>query len=132
MHLADLQVIHIRRQDIWCPDQKPDLSFRGNELAGEVGEAIDVGKLLDLAIITGRTNNIIKKIERERQGWKGSRATKEQLADELGDVIHAAILVAITAGIDIEKACIDKFNKTSEQNEIPLFITENGDAVSSK
>lgn len=57
--LADLQRAHIERQEEWCPDQKPDLSFRGNELGGECGEA----------------QNVIKKLERERHGWRGSRDT---------------------------------------------------------
>jgi len=41
------------------------LLFRGVELGGEAGEAL----------------NVIKKLERERLGWRGSRATPEQLAD---------------------------------------------------
>ncbi len=98
--LGALQRAHVARQEEWCPDQKPDLSFRGNEMAGEVGEAC----------------NVIKKLERERHGWRGSRATKEQLAEELADVIHTAVLVAITAGIDIEPAVIAKFDGTSEKN----------------
>lgn len=53
--IAKLQAAHVLRQEEWCPDQKPDLSFRGNEMAGEVGEAC----------------NVIKKLERERHGWRG-------------------------------------------------------------
>ncbi|MDW9722127.1 hypothetical protein GOB91_07125 [Sinorhizobium meliloti] len=98
--LGQLQAAHIERQEEWCPDQKPDLSFRGNEMAGEVGEAC----------------NVIKKLERERHGWRGSRATKEQLAEELADVVHTAVLCAITAGIDLEPAVVAKFNSTSEKN----------------
>lgn len=104
--LSALQAAHIERQEEWCPDQKPDLSFRGNEMAGEVGEAC----------------NVIKKLERERQGWRGSRATKDQLAEELADVIHTAILCAITAGIDIEPATVAKFDATSEKNGLATHI----------
>ncbi|AEH79688.1 MazG nucleotide pyrophosphohydrolase domain superfamily [Sinorhizobium meliloti SM11] len=104
--LSDLQAAHVERQEEWCPDQKPDLSFRGNEMAGEVGEAC----------------NVIKKLERERHGWRGSRATKEQLAEELADVVHTAVLCAITAGIDLEPAVIDKFNSTSEKNGLASRI----------
>lgn len=100
--LDALYVAHQLRQDEWCPDELPDLSFRGNEMAGETGE-------------TGEACNIIKKLERERHGWRGSRATKAQLAEELADVIHTAVLCAITAGIDIDKAVVDKFNATSEK-----------------
>lgn len=48
--LSKLQAANVARQDEWCPDQKPDLSFRGNEFGGECGEA----------------RNVIKKLERER------------------------------------------------------------------
>lgn len=100
LSIAELQRAHVERQEEWCPDQKPDLSFRGNELGGECGEA----------------QNVIKKLERERHGWRGSRDTVEHLAEELGDVIHCAVLCAITAGIDLEPAVIAKFNSTSEKN----------------
>ncbi|GEM_PF-5059875 len=100
--ISSLQAAHIERQKEWCPDQQPDLSFRGNEMAGEVGEAC----------------NVIKKLERERQGWRGSRSTKEELASELADVIHTAILCAVTAGIDLEAATVEKFNATSDKNDL--------------
>ncbi len=105
--LDQLQVAHIERQEEWCPDQKPDLSFRGNEMAGEVGEACD----------------IIKKLERERHGWRGSRAIKDELADELADVVHTAILCAITAGVDLSAATIRKFNATSEKNNLATRLS---------
>jgi NTP pyrophosphatase (non-canonical NTP hydrolase) len=105
--LATLQRIHIQRQEEWCPDQKPDLSFRGNELGGECGEA----------------QNVIKKLERERHGWRGSRDTVEHLAEELADVIHCAVLVAITAGIDIQSAVVANFNNTSKKNGLSTLIS---------
>lgn len=108
--LASLQRSHVERQEEWCPDEKPDLCFRGNELGGESGEA----------------QNVIKKLERERRGWRGSRDTVEHLAEELADVIHCAILCAITAGIEIEPAVIAKFNKTSENNGLSTFLTTDG------
>lgn len=104
--IGALQRAHTERQEEWCPDQKPDLSFRGNEMAGEVGEAC----------------NVIKKLERERLGWRGSRASKDDLASELADVVHTAILCAITAGIDLEPEIIAKFNATSEKNGLSTFI----------
>jgi len=104
--ISRLQAAHVERQDEWCPDQKPDLSFRGNEMAGEVGEAC----------------NVIKKLERERHGWRGSRDTTQHLGEELADVVHTAILCAITAGIDLEPYVIDKFNSTSEQNGLATVL----------
>jgi NTP pyrophosphatase (non-canonical NTP hydrolase) len=98
--IGQLQAAHVERQEEWCPDQKPDLSFRGNEMGGEAGEAM----------------NVIKKLERERHGWRGSRDTVEHLGEELADVVHTAILCAITAGIDLEPYVISKFNDTSDKN----------------
>jgi NTP pyrophosphatase (non-canonical NTP hydrolase) len=88
------------RQKEWDKDNRITLSFRGNELAGEVGEAC----------------NIIKKIERERIGLPGSRATKEQLAEELADVVICADLIAMEEGIDpMRRAVPAKFNSTSRK-----------------
>ena len=103
-----LREANIERQKLWCPDptQQPDLSFRGNELAGETGEAC----------------NVIKKLERERHGWAGSRATQRQLAEELADVVICADLVAIAAGIDLDSAVAAKFNATSAKAGIPVFL----------
>lgn len=98
--ISRLQAAHVERQKEWCPDQQPDLSFRGNEMAGETGEAC----------------NIIKKLERERHGWRGSRSSLAELADELADVVHTAVLCAITAGVDLAPAVVAKFNATSEKN----------------
>lgn len=107
LSLSDLQAVHSLRQAEWCPEQQPDLSFRGNELAGEVGEAC----------------NVIKKLERGRHGWRGSRATLEDLKAEVADVVHCATLVAITAGFDLEQAVISKFNETSQKNDLRARIS---------
>lgn len=104
--LSALQSAHVERQEEWCPDVKPDLSFRGNELGGECGEA----------------QNVIKKLERERHGWRGSRDTVEHLAEELADVIHCSVLVAITAGVDLQQAVIAKFNDTSMKNGLSVML----------
>lgn len=101
--LADLRQCNVDRQAAWCPDQVPDLSFRGNELAGEVGEAC----------------NVIKKLERERQGWRGSRASREQLAEELADVVICADLAALTAGVNLMAAVKAKFDATSDKVGLP-------------
>lgn len=87
------------RQREWDKAGGITLSYRGNELAGEVGEAC----------------NIIKKLERERLGIRGSRATVGQLADELADVIICASLIAMAEGIDLGDAVVAKFNATSEK-----------------
>jgi NTP pyrophosphatase (non-canonical NTP hydrolase) len=93
-----LRAANLARQAEWDTDGQITLSYRGNELAGEVGEAC----------------NLIKKLERERMGIAGSRASVADLAEELADVIICADLIAMQLGIDLDKAVAEKFNKTSE------------------
>lgn len=87
------------RQREWDKEGGIDASYRGNELAGEVGEAC----------------NIIKKLERERLGIRGSRATTAQLAEELADVVICVDLIAMQYGIDLDAAVAAKFNATSQK-----------------
>jgi NTP pyrophosphatase (non-canonical NTP hydrolase) len=94
-----LRAANAARQREWDTDNQITLAFRGNELAGEVGEAC----------------NIIKKLERERMGIRGSRSNLSELAAELADVVIVADLIAMQAGIDLEAAIRDKFNATSEK-----------------
>lgn len=95
--LRELRACNAIRQSEWDSNDQIDLIYRGNELAGEVGEAC----------------NIIKKIERERLGVRGSRATLEQLGEELADVVICADLAAMSAGIDLADAVKRKFDATS-------------------
>lgn len=94
-----LRTSNQKRQDEWDSDQQISLSYRGNELAGEVGEAC----------------NIIKKLERERFGIRGSRADRAQLAEELADIIICVDLIAMHEGIDLAQAVARKFDATSEK-----------------
>lgn len=96
---AALRAANIARQAEWDTKGQITLAYRGNELAGEVGEAC----------------NLIKKLERERMGIAGSRASVAELAEELADVIICADLIAMQLGIDLQAAVADKFNKTSEK-----------------
>lgn len=100
LSLADLRAANIQRDKEWNIGSEPvSLSFRGNELAGETGEAC----------------NILKKLERERLGIPGSRSTKEALADELADIVICADLTAMDLGIDLGAAVGRKFDETSEK-----------------
>lgn len=101
-----LRAANTTRQAEWDPTNAITLEYRGNELAGEVGEAC----------------NIIKKLARERLGLKGSRATKEQLADELADIVICTDLIAMDMGIDLDKAVREKFNRTSEKLGLSIFM----------
>ena len=99
MDFAKLRAANAKRQKEWDRDSQITLSYRGTELGGEAGEAL----------------NIIKKLERERLGIKGSRATLADLAEELADVIICCDLIAMATGIDLTEAVEKKFNKTSEK-----------------
>lgn len=94
-----LRAANIARQAEWDERGAITLAFRGNELGGEAGEV----------------QNVIKKIERERMGIRGSRASVDDLADELADVIICCDLIAMAEGIDLGLAIERKFNATSEK-----------------
>jgi len=97
--LDPLRSANIARQAEWDPDSQLTLSYRGNELAGEVGEAC----------------NKIKKLERERMGLRGTRTTLAEAAEELADVVICTDLIAMQLGIDLARAIEEKFNATSEK-----------------
>lgn len=100
MDLSELRMANIDRDIEWTGFAPAlPLSFRGNELAGEVGEAC----------------NVIKKLERTRLGLKGSTDTVEHLAEELADVVICVDLIAMQTGINLSRAVRDKFNATSEK-----------------
>jgi NTP pyrophosphatase (non-canonical NTP hydrolase) len=106
MDFTVLRDANVRRQQEWDRQGKIDIAYRGNELAGECGEAC----------------NIIKKIERERRGIRGSRATLRQLADELADVIICVDLIALYEGIDVWESVKRKFNETSRNNNLDTTL----------
>ena len=99
---SSLREANLVRQQEWDPTNSISLSYRGNELAGEVGEAC----------------NVIKKLDRERLGIRGSRATNDMLAEELADVIICADLIASELGIDLNEAVRAKFNATSDKYKL--------------
>lgn len=112
LSFAQLKHANILRQAEWdVGPEKISLSFRGNEIAGELGEAC----------------NVIKKLERERLGLKGSTDTVEHLAEELADVIICADLIATAVGINLDEAVVKKFNATSEK--IGLSTRLDGEAI---
>lgn len=102
-----LRAANIARNKEWDVSDNIDLAFRENELAGECGEAC----------------NVIKKIIRERLGLVGSRASIEDLADELADVIICADLIAMDENIDLEAAIVRKFNSTSAKRGLKTGIS---------
>lgn len=104
--LSILRQANTTRQNEWDPDSRITLEYRGNELAGEVGEAC----------------NVIKKLVRERIGIRGTRSTKADLAQELADIIICVDLIAMHEGIDLCRAVELKFNETSTKYNLRTFI----------
>ena len=76
-------------------------------LVGEVGEAA----------------NIVKKLNRVRDGLVGNKETPEELramfADELADIFIYLDLLAQSEHINLAAAVKSKFNKTSKKNNFP-------------
>lgn len=99
--LKRLREANIARDEEWTDGKRTifSLSFRGNELAGETGEAC----------------NVLKKLDRERLGVRGSRDTVEHLAQELADIIICVDLVAMEFDIDMIEEVRKKFNMTSQE-----------------
>jgi hypothetical protein len=104
---ATLRAANAKRQKEWDTGGQMTLSYSGNELAGEIGELC----------------NVLKKIERERFGMPGSRATVGQAAEELADGIICLDLIGVALGIDVWAAVVGKFNKTSEKYGLTTRIS---------
>ncbi len=101
--LCQLRRVNSERLAAWEGEQKADSMFHAAELGGEVGEVL----------------NVAKKLHREAMGWRGSRATVDDLAEELGDVLICADKLAAQYGIDLAQATAAKFNKTSDKVGLP-------------
>ena len=104
--LEILRKANVDRDKEWNPDKVLSLTFRGNELGGETGEA----------------QNCIKKLERERLGLRGSRSSLEQLAEELADVVICVDLIAMEYEIPLWEAIRKKFNKTSVERGLSILL----------
>lgn len=125
--LRQLALANMDRQKEWDADNQITSSYRSNELAGEVGEALEQAiRQLQLGAASGRTANIVKKLERERLGIRGSRSSREELAKELADVIICASLIACDYGIDLDHAVEEKFNETSKKQNLKTLLGTSG------
>jgi|SRR5882762_7671126 len=104
--MKQLREANIERDRLWDPENKVDLGFRSTEFGGEAGEV----------------QNKLKKIMRERLGIRGTRASVQQLADELADVIICADLIAMEFDLDLERAIRRKFNETSHDQGFDVLL----------
>jgi NTP pyrophosphatase (non-canonical NTP hydrolase) len=80
----------------------------------ETAESVE-NELLSLAVYTGQACNIVKKLERERLGLAGSRATVGQLRNQLNCVLYMVHYIAWIFAIRLDVAVAVKFNKTSQK-----------------
>lgn len=111
--LSMLRLANIVRQSEWDKEDGITAVYRGNELAGEVGEAC----------------NIIKKLERERLGIRGSRATPQDLGEELADAIICIDLIAMQFDVNLAEAIRAKFNATSKKYGLQTRFPETSKAL---
>lgn len=101
--LMRLREVGSARLEAWADGQPFGALFHATELGGEVGEVL----------------NVVKKLDREQLGARGSRATVDDLAKEIGDVLICLDKLAAHYEIDLEAATIAKFNATSEKVGFP-------------
>jgi NTP pyrophosphatase (non-canonical NTP hydrolase) len=106
--LERLRLVNSERLVEWENGNKADPLFHAAELGGEVGELL----------------NVVKKLHREAMGWRGSRATLADLAEEIGDVLICLDKLAAQFGIDLAAATTAKFNKTSLKVGLPHTLGE--------
>ncbi|MES3042715.1 hypothetical protein [Sphingomonas faeni] len=101
--LDQLRRVNLARYEAWVEGADAGIMFDALELGGEVGELL----------------NVVKKLEREERGWRGSRASPDDFADECADVLICLDKLARRKGVDLAAATIAKFNATSEKVDLP-------------
>ena len=81
-------------------------------MGGEAGEAL----------------NVVKKLNRERDGLTGNTIhgseLKAALANEIADTLIYLDLLAARGGIDLAAAVVSKFNAVSEREGFPERLPE--------
>lgn len=113
---AELRGANLSRCARWHPRGLTEwsLSDWGVATAGEMGEAL----------------NVVKKLNRERDGIAGNTSSveelKAQLADEIADVAIYLDIMAASEGIDLAEAIARKFNRTSEKVGFPERLSSPG------
>ena len=96
----------IRQKELFKQCGQWGLVDRSNEIAGEVGEVC----------------NVTKKIKRQLDNDMSTTELHDNLKDEIGDVLITLDLLAMDAGISLEEACRDKFNKTTHKHGGKTFL----------
>lgn len=105
--LDQLRRVNLARYEAWVEGADAGIMFDALELGGEVGELL----------------NVVKKLEREERGWRGSRANPADFDDECADVMICLDKLARRRNVDLAAATIAKFNATSEKVGLPHRLT---------
>jgi NTP pyrophosphatase (non-canonical NTP hydrolase) len=97
--LSILRRANRRRQEEWDLNGVITVEYSAIELAGEIGELL----------------NVVKKISREKMGLRGSRATTKDLEQEFGDALITLDLLAMRMNVDLTLALRKTFNAKSAE-----------------
>ncbi len=109
LSFADLRAANVARCAKWHPGGISDWSLSDwmTATCGELGEAA----------------NVVKKLNRCRDGLPGNNKTEDELrsmlGDELADTAIYLDLLAAAAGVDLAASIIAKFNAVSVRNGFP-------------
>jgi NTP pyrophosphatase (non-canonical NTP hydrolase) len=107
--------MHNLRRNRWHVSAARDWSTLewAGALCGEAGEAANVAKKLLRIDLGLRGNEASEHAETERA------ALRDKLANEIGDVIHYAALLASAEGIDLTECVRRTFNDKSDAMGFP-------------
>ena len=115
MTFSEFQAINAERSIQWHGEETQPLAERS------IGEWA-----LAMAGECGETCNVVKKINRVRNGIPGNTETESELYDnlkgELADTVTYAFLLAEAAGFDLGEVCVVKFNHISLKQGLPQRI----------
>lgn len=101
-----LRAANVARDKLWDPEGKLTALFRSTEFGEEAGEV----------------QGVIKKLEREAMGLKGSRKTIDDLKHEVGDALITLDLICMVYGIDLWEAAKGSFNKKSVEHGFEVLL----------
>lgn len=123
-----LRSANVARDLIWDSQGKIIPLFRATEFGEESGEfaeaalVVALSRIAELGTNTGKILGVVKKLERERMGLKGSRKTTEDLMHEAGDALITLDLLCMTYGIDLWEAAKYAFNKKSDEHGFDVHL----------
>lgn len=114
------------RDQLWDPEGKLSTLFRSTEFSEEGAEVLEIVNQLVCAVAfaakIGKVLGVVKKLEREAMGLKGSRKTVDDLKIEIGDTMITFDLLCMQYGIDIWECTKTSFNNKSKEHGFEVFL----------